>query len=165
MGLPFILPQLEPCPFCDFIRHKVKKDIVEETELTLTLVNNRQFSPGQVIVVPRRHAPTLFDLTDEEAAALMLTARRVGKALVEAYDSDGMMLYQNNGVVSYQEVPHFHLHVVPLKAACTAWGSGPPHIAAIEGLKFRSPEGNILISSGEEHVVAERIKRYLVEAP
>lgn len=161
MGFPFILPQLDPCPFCDFISHKAKKGIVEETDLTVTLVNGRQFSPGQVLVVPRRHAPTLFDLTDEEAGALMLTARRVGKAIVEAYDSDGMLLYQNNGVVSYQEVPHFHLHVVPFKATCTTWGSGPPHIAAIEGLKFKKPEGNIMINTEEEYAVAERIRQHL----
>ena len=150
MGFPFSLPKLEPCPFCEAIDDKTKKGIAEETDLTVTFVNSRQFSPGQVFVVPRRHAPTLFDLTDEEVSEVMQAARRVGKALVAGYDSDGMLLYQNNGVVSNQEVPHFHLHVVPLKAANKFWGSGPPHVAEVEGLKFRKPEGRVDISVEEE---------------
>ena len=54
-----------------------EKAIVEETELTLTLVNWMQFELGQVYVIPRRHAPTLFDLTDEEAVAVIHTVRRL----------------------------------------------------------------------------------------
>ena len=164
MGLPFILPQTESCLFCEVIGNKLKKGIVEEAELTLTVVSNRQFSPGQIMVIPRRHAPTLFDLTDEEVTAIMLAARRAGRAISEAYDSEGMLLYQNNGAVSHQEVPHFHLHVVPLKAVSITWGSGPPHIAAIEGRKFRKPEGNIEVSLEEECAVAEHIKQYLKKA-
>ena len=38
--------------------------------------------------------------------------------------------YQNNGVTSLQEVPHFHVHVVPRREA-GGWGAGPPHISAL----------------------------------
>ena len=83
----------------------------EETELALTLVSWNQFEVGQVLVIPRRHAPTLLDLTNEEIAAVMDGVRRVVDAPVVTYDPDGLTLYQNNGVVSRQEVPHFHMHV------------------------------------------------------
>ena len=161
MGFPFDLPEGDPCFFCEIISGRKEKGIVEETEMTLTLVNGRQFETGQVVVVPRRHAPTLFDLTDDEATALFLAARRVGRAIVDAYNSDGMLLYQNNGVVSHQEIPHFHLHVVPLRAADSNWGSGPPHIAAIEVLKFRRPKHSVTISVEEEHKVAQKIRLHL----
>ena len=100
-------------------------------ELTLTLVNRRQFERGQVLVVPRRHAPTLFDLTEREADAITRATRRVAEAIVEAFHPDGMTLYQNNGVASRQEVPHFHMHVVP-RWKDGSWGMGPPHIAALQ---------------------------------
>ena len=63
--------------------------MVEETELTLTLVNWAQFELGQVYVVPRCHAPTLFDLTNDETVAVIHAARRVADAIVRAYDPDG----------------------------------------------------------------------------
>jgi diadenosine tetraphosphate (Ap4A) HIT family hydrolase len=43
-----------------------------------------------------------------------------------------VLLYQNNGVGSGQEVPHFHLHVVP-RTPGSDWGLGPPHIARFDG--------------------------------
>ena len=102
MSIKFELPKGDPCFFCEVIAGRREKGIIEETDRTVTLVNNRQYEVGQVLVVPRRHAPTLLDLTDEEATALMQATRRVAKAIVEAYDVDGMTLYQNNGVVSLQ---------------------------------------------------------------
>ena len=161
MGFPLALPEWDPCPFCEAIQDRSLKGIAEESDLTVTFVNNRQFAPGQVIVVPKRHAATLFDLTDDEANSVMQAARRVGTALVEEFDSDGLLLYQNNGIVSGQEVPHFHLHVVPLTAEAKSWGSGPPHIAAIEGRKFRKPEGKIQITVEKEHQVANKIREHL----
>ena len=65
------LPQPDdPCYLCEVIAGRSDKGVVEETETTLTLVNWAQFELGQVYVIPRRHAPTLFDLTDEEAVAV-----------------------------------------------------------------------------------------------
>ena len=32
--------------------------------------------------------------------------------LVDAFQPDGVLLYQNNGSGSGQEVPHFHLHIL-----------------------------------------------------
>ena len=47
----------DPCYFCEAIAGRSEKAIVEETGLTLTLVNWNQFELGQVYVIPRRHAP------------------------------------------------------------------------------------------------------------
>ena len=78
----------DPCFLCEVIAGREEKGIVEETDQTLTLVNWRQFEVGQVYVIPRRHAPTLFELTDEEATAIIHTVRRVAVALLKAYKPD-----------------------------------------------------------------------------
>ena len=161
MDSPFRLPQNDPCFFCEAVLGNVEKGIVEDVGLALTLVNGRQFSPGQVIVIPRRHAPTLFDLTDDEADTITKSVRRVAVAIERGYGPDGMLLYQNNGIVSGQEIPHFHMHVVPLYEESGTWNSGPPHIAAIEGWKFRRPEGSIEVTAAQEREIAERIRTHL----
>ena len=83
------------------------------------------------MVLPVRHAPTLLDLTEPEGCAVMAAAKRLTQVLVAAYAPDGVLLYQNNGTGSGQEVPHFHLHVVPRRPG-SDWGLGPPHIARLE---------------------------------
>ena len=149
------------CYMCEVVEGRAEKGIVEETDLTLTLVNWAQFEVGQVYVIPRRHAPTLFDLTEVEAEAVMHAVRRVADALVRAYDPDGLNLIQNNGVTAGQSAPHFHMHVVPRRRVGSDWGNGPPHIAVLEGKKPIRPERDVIVSLQREHEVADHIRRHL----
>jgi diadenosine tetraphosphate (Ap4A) HIT family hydrolase len=130
--MSFPLPTQDPCYFCAIIEGKADRwNVIEQTDLTLTVLNGRQYEIGQCIVVPVRHAPTLLELSDEDAAAVMSTAKRLTEAMVKTFAPDGVLLYQNNGVGSGQEVPHFHLHVVPRREG-SDWGFGPPHLAKLK---------------------------------
>jgi diadenosine tetraphosphate (Ap4A) HIT family hydrolase len=103
---------------------------------------------------------TLFDLTDEEAEAIMRASRRVGRAIVKAFSADGMLIYQNNGRVSGQTVPHYHLHVVPQHDETSRWGAGPQHIARVEGKEFVRGRPTMLTDQ-ESGEVAARIRACL----
>ena len=151
----------DPCYLCQVIEGRADKGVVEETELTLTLVNWAQFELGQVYVLPRRHAPTLFDLTDAEAEAVIHAVRRTADALVRAYEPDGLNLIQNNGVVAGQSAPHFHMHVVPRRRSGSDWGNGPPHIAVLEGKTPTRPGRDVKVSLEQEHEIAGHIRQFL----
>jgi len=112
-------------------------------------------------VIPKRHAPTLLDLTDEEAVAVINAVRRIANALVKAYDPDGLNLIQNNGVIAGQVAPHFHMHVVPRRKIGSDWGNGPPHIAVIEGKTPTKPDRDVLICLEREHEIAHHIRQFL----
>ena len=111
-------PRRERCPSCDNVDGRVTERgtrcaVVAETELTLTFVAPMRQDPGRLLVISKRHVPTLLDLTDEEAAAIMRDTRRAALAVTRAFEPDGLTIYQNNGVASGQEIPHVHMHVVP----------------------------------------------------
>ena len=153
---------MNPCYFCQIVDGSAEGwNVLEQTSLTLTLLNGRQFEIGQCLVTTARHAPTLLDLRAEEAAAVMTAAKRLTQVLVAAFDPDGVLLYQNNGVGSGQEVPHFHLHVVPRRQG-SDWGFGPPHLARLERgaahLDYR-------VVTDAKRATAETIRRtYLMDA-
>ncbi len=129
---PFEMPTWDPCPFCEIVAGRGEiRHVIYSTEKTLALLNPRQFEIGQLLVIPRRHAPTILDLTDDEAGEIMKTVRIAAEALIETFEPDGITVYQNNGVTSLQEVPHFHIHVVPRRKS-SKWSSGPPHIAVLQ---------------------------------
>jgi histidine triad (HIT) family protein len=129
--MSFPLPTQDPCYFCAIIEGSADRwNVIEQTDLTLAILNGRQYEVGQCIVVPVRHAPTLIDLTEEDVAAVMSTAKRLTEVMVKTFAPDGVLLYQNNGLGSGQEVPHFHLHVVPRREG-SDWGFGPPHLAKL----------------------------------
>jgi diadenosine tetraphosphate (Ap4A) HIT family hydrolase len=129
--VPIELPQ-GPCLFCERIAGDRTHPwaVIDEDDLTIVVINPRQYEEGQAMILPRRHAATVLDLTDEEAGALMRQVQRVGRAMVAAFDPDGITIFQNNGVASFQQVPHVHMHVVPRRYD-GGWGEGPPHLAKI----------------------------------
>jgi diadenosine tetraphosphate (Ap4A) HIT family hydrolase len=131
--------------------------VVEEREHTLTVINPWQFEVGQCCVITRRHVPTLLDLSDPECREVLVSARRVAEALVRSYRPLGILTFQNNGVFSGQETPHFHFHVVPRQKG-SDWGIGPPQLATFDGAG--RPRGTSHDPSGD----AQRRQRVQVSA-
>ena len=101
------------CIFCKLIAGQIPSARVHEDALTLAFMDLGQVNPGHVLVASKRHAATLFDLTPEEAGAVMQTARRVALAARAAFAPEALNLFQANGAVAGQTVGHFHVHVVP----------------------------------------------------
>lgn len=124
------LPVKDPCDLC-MAAHGEPWRIIDEGEHTLTVINPWQFEAGQCCVITRRHVATLLDLSQAECEAVLLAAQRVAGALVKAYDPLGILTFQNNGVYSGQETPHFHFHVVPRQKG-SDWGIGPPQLATFQ---------------------------------
>ncbi|WP_430392128.1 HIT family protein [Dyella sp. 20L07] len=122
----------DPCDLCETAGRKDRWAIVDESEHTLTVINPWQFEVGQCCVITRRHVATLLDLSHQECEAIMVSAKRVAQALDKAYQPLGILTFQNNGVFSGQETPHFHFHVVPRQKG-SDWGVGPPQLATFDG--------------------------------
>ena len=131
--------------------------VIERHATTVSFVNPRQFEEGQALVIPQRHAPTVLDLTEEEARDVIAAVRRLGRALIESLKPDGLTIYQNNGVASMQEVPHCHFHVVPRWKDGT-WGEGPPHIAVLEKAEQEAKLRRNTVPIEQQQEIAARIK-------
>ena len=121
------LPRQDPCEICETLAGRSTVPVIAESELTITVVTPVQFEVGQCCVVTRRHVATLLELTDDEGAAVIKAAREVAQALLTTYAPLGILTFQNNGVYSGQEVPHYHFHVVPRQPG-SDWGIGPPQL-------------------------------------
>lgn len=156
----FPMPDVDSCFFCEIVDGKTHQwQIIEQNELTMTLLNGRQFETGQCVIIPRRHAPTLLDLVEEEETAVMASAKRLAEALVRAYSPNGVLLYQNNGIGSGQEVPHYHLHVVPRQPG-SDWGFGPPHLERLEREGRSKHQDHRVVTDEKKQTVAE-IRKHL----
>jgi histidine triad (HIT) family protein len=126
------LPVQSPCEFCEGMADRDEKwAVIDESDHTLTVINPWQFEIGQCCVITRRHIGTILDLSDHESAAIIASAKRVAFALIKTYQPLGILTFQNNGVYSGQEVPHYHFHVVPRQPG-SDWGIGPPQLAVFE---------------------------------
>lgn len=116
---------MSDCVFCKILAREVPASFVAEDEAAVAFMDLRQAVPGHVLVVPRRHAPMIYDLTPGEGATVMHLAIRVARGLRHVYAPAGMNLWQSNGVIAGQEVDHFHLHLQPRRRGDGIWNVYP----------------------------------------
>jgi len=131
------------CIFCRLVAGEIPAARVYEDGLTVAFMDIGQVNPGHVLVATRRHAATLFDITPEEAAAVMQTAQRVAQAVRAAFDPPGLTLLQANGREGDQTVFHFHMHVVPRHAddgIALTWPRKEPPAELLQGYAARLRE-------------------------
>jgi histidine triad (HIT) family protein len=86
---------------------------VFEDERTIAFMDINPLNEGHCLVVPRAHAPTIFDIDQTDLRSAIVTAQRVAKAIRTALRPDGLNLLQANGAAAFQSVPHLHFHLVP----------------------------------------------------
>lgn len=135
------------CIFCKLVAGEIPSAKVYEDELSIAFMDLGQVNPGHVLVATKRHASNLLELTEQEAAAVMQTARRVAIAAEQVFSPDGITLLQANGPVSGQTVFHFHLHMLPRHngdGVDLAWPRKEPGPAALEAYaqQLRQALGN-----------------------
>lgn len=84
---------------------------VYRDETAVAFLTIAPICPGHTLVVPRLEVDHWVDLPDEVAAHCAVVARRVGAAQMRAFDAERIAL-----VIAGLEVPHTHLHVLPIRS-------------------------------------------------
>ncbi|MDE2135073.1 MAG: HIT family protein [Alphaproteobacteria bacterium] len=102
--------------FAKIIRGEIPCVKVYEDARTLSFMDVMPQADGHMLVVPKEPAETIFDLSPEGMAAMMVTTQKVAKAVKKALACPGIMLVQLNGKPAGQSVFHVHFHIVPRSA-------------------------------------------------
>lgn len=84
---------------------------VAEDDRHLAFLDINPVAAGHTLVIPKREVDYLFDLPDEEYILLELFAKRVAKAIDAA-----MPCKRVAEAVIGLEVPHAHIHLVPINS-------------------------------------------------
>src|SRR5688572_27278912 len=94
------------------LRHRGEKLVVENA-LAQAVYDTYPVSPGHVLVIPRRHAVTIWDLDEAEYAACFALVRKSKEILELRHRPDGFNVGVNCGVFAGQSVMHAHIHLIP----------------------------------------------------
>jgi histidine triad (HIT) family protein len=102
------------CIFCAIVTGVAPASVVLDEPDVLAFMDIRPFTPGHLLVVPKRHASGLAQLEPDDGSAVFEAGRRIATALrASSLSIDGVNLMLADGVAAGQEVFHVHLHVVP----------------------------------------------------
>ena len=91
---------------------------------------------GHTLVIPRREVDYIFDMDDEELASFQIFAKKVATALRNAFPCKKVAQ-----IVLGLEVPHAHIHLLPMNSESDA--------------DFRKPK--LKLAADEFTAIAERI--------
>lgn len=82
--------------------------------MVIAILDIHPINAGHSLVIPRRHAVSVMELTFEERAQLMDVGARVAAAFGGAgIRAEGFNLFLADGEAAGQDVFHAHLHVIP----------------------------------------------------
>ena len=96
--------------FSRIIARELPAEIIAEDEHFIAFLDIMPLVKGHVLVVPKREVSYIFDLEPGELSALHLFAQQVAKAM------DKTLTCTRIGMaVIGLEVPHVHIHLVPLR--------------------------------------------------
>lgn len=96
--------------FSKIIAGEIPSYKVAEDDRFYAFLDINPLAKGHTLVVPKREVDYIFDLTDEELAAMQLFAKRVALAIRQAFPCKKV----GQAVIGL-EVPHAHIHLIPIQ--------------------------------------------------
>jgi histidine triad (HIT) family protein len=100
-----------PSIFSKIIAGEIPAYIIAETDNYIAFLDVNPLAKGHTLVIPKKETDYIFDIGDEEYAGLMLFAKQVATAIKSAIPC----LRVGVAVIGL-EVPHAHIHLIPLNS-------------------------------------------------
>src|SRR5262245_38243017 len=103
-------PETRSCVFCTV--HPTS--IVAKNDLAFAIWDGFPVTPLHTLILPMRHAPTFFDLTETEALAIERLVRQMRDEIIKKDDLvEGFNIGVNVGEAAGQTIAHCHYHLIP----------------------------------------------------
>ena len=101
------------CIFCKIIVGEVPSDIKYRDDKVIALSDIHPLTPTHLLIMPKKHIPSLADMSDDDASLVGDMARVANKLAKETGISEkGYRLVINCGRHGTQGVAHLHMHLL-----------------------------------------------------
>jgi histidine triad (HIT) family protein len=98
--------------YCDeVLSGRTQVDRVLETENVLAFYHTRPAYPVHVVIIPKRHIPSLLDLTEADNILMTEMLGVIQQIAAQVLKEQGACRIVTN-LGSYQESKHLHWHVI-----------------------------------------------------
>ncbi|MFA5947119.1 MAG: HIT family protein [Patescibacteria group bacterium] len=101
------------CVLCDVLHSHKDSQVLYEDEHVFIAMNIEPVKDGHIMILPVRHARTMSDLNQVEAAAFLSACDKAMTIVEKLYGDEGPMCMINGW--KYRSQEHFHAHVLPSK--------------------------------------------------
>jgi len=126
--------------FTKIINGEIPSYKIAEDENYFAFLDINPLKKGHTLVIPKKEVDYLFDIDEETLAGMMKFSKKIAKAIDKSIDCKRVGV-----VVLGMEVPHAHIHLIPLDKESDA--------------SFNQPK--LKLSEEEFEETAERIRSAL----
>ena len=101
------------CVFCQIVAGESEAFVIASGDGAVAFLDIAPLSRGHALVVPTWHVPDLLEGGADVLHVVAPVIEETARLLVGRLGADGLNLFQSSGAAAGQEVPHFHVHLVP----------------------------------------------------
>lgn len=99
--------------FAKILRGEIPSHKLYEDADSFVFMDIMPRGTGHCLVIPKRPARNILDIEASSLAAVTATVQKMARAVVKAFDADGVTIQQFNEPAGGQVVFHLHFHVMP----------------------------------------------------
>jgi len=101
------------CIFCEILKGNSPASYTYQDDTVVAFMDVQPITQGHMLVVPRAHAVLMSEVEDSVAMRSFRVARHLGSVVRKTLGAAGVNLFVADGEAAFQDVPHFHVHVIP----------------------------------------------------
>jgi histidine triad (HIT) family protein len=129
--------------FSKIIRGEIPCYKIAENDEFFAFLDISPVAMGHTLVVPKKETDYIFDIDDNELGRMMIFAKKIAIAIKEAIPCTRVGV-----AVMGLEVPHAHIHLIPINKEADMYFCNPKLKLAPE--KFETTAKNIRFALNEE---------------
>jgi len=99
---------MENCIFCKIVKGEIPADKIYEDKDFLAFLDIRPVSHGHILIIPKEHIIWMQDVSDEMISKIFILTKKIMIAVRKGLPCDYVL-----ESVAGNEVPHFHIHLIP----------------------------------------------------
>ena len=126
--------------FTKIVKGEIPAYKIAEEEHFLAFLDIFPLAKGHVLVIPKEEIDSIFDLEEEQYKALWAFAKKIAKAIEKSISCERVGV-----AVIGLEVPHAHIHLIPLDS--------------VEDINFSKPK--LKLTSSEFKEISKSIRTKL----
>lgn len=104
---------MDECLFCAIAEKKIPSYVVYEDEIVLAILDRNPANPGHVLIIPKIHVISLFELDEKVYLHCFGVARVLSQAVLQALGAKGINVLYSFGPAAGQRLPHAFIHLIP----------------------------------------------------
>lgn len=102
---------MNECIFCKIMKDEIPSKTIYEDEIIKVILDINPNDNGHMLIIPKKHITDFTELDNDTAIHINNIIKELKIKIYDKLIPDGIRFVNNYGC--YQQVKHFHLHMIP----------------------------------------------------